>query len=79
MFVAQATASIDTETAMEIQQILREEMRESTVITIAHRLEAVKNADFFIRLDKGKLIAAGPVEEGTMQVGGSHETATSND
>ena len=48
------------ETAVEIQQILREEMRESTVITIAHRLEAVKDADYFIRLDKGKVAAEGP-------------------
>ena len=44
---------------MTIQQILREEMRESTVITIAHRLEAVKNADFYIRLDHGKIIGQG--------------------
>ncbi|KAG8525614.1 uncharacterized protein KY384_009258 [Bacidia gigantensis] len=58
----EATASIDTETALSIQQILREEMRESTVITIAHRLEAVKNADFFIRLDHGRIIEQGHVE-----------------
>ena len=45
-------------------------MRESTVITIAHRLEAVKNADFFVRLDKGKVVAAGAVDEGTVSVGG---------
>jgi len=46
-------------TAMKIQQILREEMRESTVITIAHRLEAVKNATHFIRLEKGRIAAQG--------------------
>ena len=51
---------------MTIQQILREEMRESTVITIAHRLEAVKNADFFIRLDHGKVIEQGAVDANTM-------------
>ena len=45
---------------MSIQQILREEMRESTVITIAHRLEAVKDANYFIRLDKGRVVAHGP-------------------
>ena len=65
----QATASIDMETAMEIQQILREEMRESTVITIAHRLEAVRDADYFIRLEKGKLAAEGPAAS----PGGFHE------
>lgn len=45
---------------MQIQQVLREEMRESTVITIAHRLEAVKNADYFVRLEKGRLVSSGP-------------------
>lgn len=47
---------------MQIQQILREEMTESTVITIAHRLEAVKDADFFIRLEGGRVAECGPAE-----------------
>lgn len=55
----EATASIDMETAMRIQEILREEMRDSTVITIAHRVEAVKNADFCVVLSKGKLLEQG--------------------
>ena len=48
---------------MEIQQILRDEMKESTVITIAHRVEAVKNADYCIVLDKGGVLAQGPASE----------------
>ena len=55
----EATASIDMETALRIQEILREEMRESTVITIAHRVEAVKGADFCVVLGKGKVIEVG--------------------
>ena len=55
----EATASIDMETAMRIQEILREEMRESTVITIAHRVEAVKNADWCVELGKGKVVEVG--------------------
>lgn len=72
IIVIQATASIDMETAMQIQQVLREEMKESTVITIAHRLEAVKDADYFIRLDKGRVIDHGPAngDGGTLGVGG---------
>ena len=53
------------ETALQIQQILREEMTESTVLTIAHRLEAVKDANYFIRLDHGRVIAQGPAEAST--------------
>lgn len=59
----EATASIDFETAMSIQRILREEMKQSTVITIAHRIEAVKNADYCIVLSKGKLVEAGPAKD----------------
>lgn len=54
----EATASIDKRTAFCIQQVLREELRQSTVITIAHRVEAVKDADFEIVLDKGKVVRA---------------------
>ncbi|ROV97829.1 hypothetical protein VPNG_08678 [Cytospora leucostoma] len=54
----EATASIDKKTAFYIQKVLREELRESTVITIAHRVEAVRDADFEIVLDKGKLVRA---------------------
>lgn len=56
----EATASIDKRTAMAIQDVLREELRESTVVTIAHRLEAVKDADFVVRLEKGRVVEAGP-------------------
>ncbi|KAL8737968.1 MAG: hypothetical protein Q9181_001190 [Wetmoreana brouardii] len=59
----EATASIDMETATQIQRILREELEHSTVITIAHRLEAVADADFFIRLDEGRVVEQGPAGE----------------
>lgn len=59
----EATASIDRETAMQIQQVMHEEMRESTVITIAHRVEAVRNADYCIVLGSGEIIDQGPAEE----------------
>lgn len=55
----EATASIDHESSLEIQQVLREEMRESTVITIAHRLEAIKDADYYVVLDGGRVSRQG--------------------
>lgn len=59
----EATASIDHETSLEIQQTLREEMQESTVITIAHRLEAIKDAEYYIVLDHGKVSEQGYVHD----------------
>ncbi|KAL2164779.1 hypothetical protein VTH06DRAFT_74 [Thermothelomyces fergusii] len=57
----EATASIDGETAVYIQQLLREELKHSTVITIAHKAEAVKDCDFEIVLDQGQVLRAGPI------------------
>lgn len=51
------------ETALWIQEVLREELRESTVITVAHRVEAVKDADYCIVLDSARVVAAGPPSE----------------
>ena len=59
----EATASIDRETAMQIQQVMHEEMKGSTVITIAHRLEAVRHADYCIVLGKGRILEQGPANE----------------
>ncbi|CRK35916.1 hypothetical protein BN1708_006839 [Verticillium longisporum] len=56
----EATASIDRETAAQVQKVLKGELKGSTVVTIAHRLEAVEGADWFIRLDAGKVVESGP-------------------
>lgn len=59
----EATASIDRDTAVQIQQVMHEEMRESTVITIAHRVEAVRNADYCVVLGRGEIVDQGPADE----------------
>jgi ABC-type multidrug transport system fused ATPase/permease subunit len=58
----EATASIDVATSMDLQRILREELKEAIIITIAHRVEAVKGADYFVVLENGKVTREGPVE-----------------
>lgn len=55
----EATASIDAETAGKIQQVLREELGGSTVVTIAHRVEAVRGADGCVVLGKGRVVESG--------------------
>ncbi|KJZ76429.1 hypothetical protein HIM_04158 [Hirsutella minnesotensis 3608] len=59
----EATASIDRATAAKVQRILRDELSQSTVITIAHRLEAVEDATWCLRLDHGRVVACGPAED----------------
>ncbi|KAF7556810.1 hypothetical protein G7Z17_g1145 [Cylindrodendrum hubeiense] len=58
----EATASIDRGTAARVQRILREELSKSTVITIAHRLEAVEDANWCLRLDHGNVVECGPAQ-----------------
>lgn len=59
----EATASIDVETAWEIQRVIREELQNSTVITIAHRTAAVRDADNAIVLANGRMFSFGPATE----------------
>jgi ABC-type multidrug transport system fused ATPase/permease subunit len=63
LIMDEATASVDFETSKRIQSLLREEMRNSTVITIAHRLEAVREADWCVVLGKGKVVSVGKAED----------------
>jgi ABC-type multidrug transport system fused ATPase/permease subunit len=55
----EATASIDYESSMEIQAILREDLSEATLIIIAHRLQAVKDADYAVILDNKRVLRQG--------------------
>jgi ABC-type multidrug transport system fused ATPase/permease subunit len=56
----EATASIDRATAARAQRILREHLGDSTVVTIAHKLEAVEDADWCLQLEKGQVVYCGP-------------------
>jgi len=52
----EATANIDIKTEEIIQKLITEEFKESTVITIAHRLNTILNSDKVIILEQGKVV-----------------------
>lgn len=55
----EATSAVDAETDALIQRTVRQEFRDATVLTIAHRLNSVLDADKVIVLDKGRLVEFG--------------------
>lgn len=59
----EATASIDPENEHLIQDAISELTRGKTIITIAHRLATVRNADQILVVDDGRIAEAGTHEE----------------
>jgi ABC-type multidrug transport system fused ATPase/permease subunit len=55
LILDEATAAIDFKSDHVIQKIISEKFKESTVITIAHRLNTIIDSTRILVLDKGKI------------------------
>ncbi|KAJ2751109.1 hypothetical protein GGI19_004694 [Coemansia pectinata] len=63
MILDEATADVDMETDRKMQELIRSEFSDSTIITIAHRLDTIMNSDRIIVMEKGEIVEIGPPQE----------------
>ncbi len=63
LILDEATASIDTETEVKIQEALKTLLSGRTSFLIAHRLSTIKHADKIVVLDHGQIIEMGNHEQ----------------
>ncbi|KAJ2754837.1 ATP-binding cassette glutathione S-conjugate transporter ycf1 [Coemansia pectinata] len=59
----EATADVDQETDRKMQELIRSEFSDCTVLTIAHRLDTIMNSDRIIVMEKGEIAEIGPPQE----------------
>ena len=59
LILDEATSNVDLKTAALIQDCIQNNFRETTVITIAHRLNTVANYDTIVVMDKGRIAEMG--------------------
>jgi ABC-type multidrug transport system fused ATPase/permease subunit len=55
----EATSGLDPETDAKITQVLKREFEGKTVITIAHRLDTIRDYDHVIELANGSVVREG--------------------
>ena len=70
LFVDEATANVDDDTDAAIQRAIRTAFRQSTVITVAHRLGTIMDSDMVAVLHAGVVVQCGPPGELAKEVGG---------
>ncbi|MBQ5601939.1 MAG: ABC transporter ATP-binding protein, partial [Clostridia bacterium] len=63
MILDEATANIDTETEVLIQDSLEKLMKMGTLLIVAHRLSTIQHSDRIIMLSHGKIIEQGNHQE----------------
>lgn len=78
LILDEATSAMDTESERLVQQSIEALSKQCTVVTIAHRLSTVRNADLICVLDAGRLVERGTHEELMARKGAYYKLAVSS-
>ena len=76
MILDEATANIDTETEVLIQDSLEKMKNIGTMLIVAHRLSTIQHADNIIVLSKGRILEQGSHQQLLLQKGRYHQLYT---
>lgn len=79
LILDEATASLDTETELQIQEALETLIQGRTTIAIAHRLSTLRNADYLLVMDAGKVVEEGTHDQLMTQEGIYHGLVKKHD
>lgn len=63
LILDEATSNVDTRTELQIQQAMRNLMKDKTCFVIAHRLSTIKNADHILVVNEGNIVEQGNHKE----------------
>lgn len=69
LILDEATSNVDTRTEIQIQQAMRNLMKEKTCFVIAHRLSTIRNADHILVVNEGNIVEQGN-HEGLLKLNG---------
>ena len=59
LILDEATSNVDTRTEIQIQQAMRNLMKDKTCFVIAHRLSTIRNADHILVVNDGNIVEQG--------------------
>ena len=63
LILDEATSNVDTRTEIQIQQAMRELMKDKTCFVVAHRLSTIQNADMILVVRDGNVVESGTHRE----------------